>query len=261
MRKMVNIMAVALATAATPAMATDFIFTTTGGGLTATNSNVDGNARTYSAIKDGQTLDVRATGWSNDGTIRDSRLMSYSGGLGVISGDDDATGANNTHTIDNQNRSDFILLQFSQAVTLTSATLNAFAIGSRGIDTDATYAWANSPFAWNAGLPLNNGSYATFSSHLTGISTVDSVALNGVRPLSLTNASGSRASGNLWLIGAAQANVDGIIDAFKLAGFTASTPGAVPEPATWAMMILGFGMVGGATRRRKRQATPAHAHA
>jgi hypothetical protein len=26
--------------------------------------------------------------------------------------------------------------------------------------------------------------------------------------------------------------------------------GAVPEPATWAMMILGFGLVGGALRRR-----------
>jgi PEP-CTERM motif len=29
-----------------------------------------------------------------------------------------------------------------------------------------------------------------------------------------------------------------------------TTPGAVPEPATWAMMIAGFGLVGGAMRRR-----------
>ena len=29
-----------------------------------------------------------------------------------------------------------------------------------------------------------------------------------------------------------------------------SIAGAAPEPATWAMMILGFGMVGGAMRRR-----------
>ena len=30
---------------------------------------------------------------------------------------------------------------------------------------------------------------------------------------------------------------------------------AVPEPATWAMMIGGFGMVGGAMRRRRSSAT------
>ncbi|MFW2850490.1 PEPxxWA-CTERM sorting domain-containing protein [Sphingomonas sp. TX0543] len=29
--------------------------------------------------------------------------------------------------------------------------------------------------------------------------------------------------------------------------------GAVPEPATWALMILGFGVVGGAMRRRKAE--------
>ena len=29
-------------------------------------------------------------------------------------------------------------------------------------------------------------------------------------------------------------------------------PGAVPEPTTWALMILGFGGVGAAIRRRAR---------
>lgn len=29
-------------------------------------------------------------------------------------------------------------------------------------------------------------------------------------------------------------------------------PGAVPEPATWAMMIVGFGLVGSAMRRRRQ---------
>lgn len=32
--------------------------------------------------------------------------------------------------------------------------------------------------------------------------------------------------------------------------FAASISGAVPEPATWALFILGFGLVGGAMRRR-----------
>lgn len=36
-------------------------------------------------------------------------------------------------------------------------------------------------------------------------------------------------------------------------GFTVSpVGGAVPEPATWGMMILGFGVVGGAVRHRRR---------
>jgi hypothetical protein len=46
---------------------------------------------------------------------------------------------------------------------------------------------------------------------------------------------------------------------FPTAGFwTASFPSlgsAVPEPATWAMMIIGFGMIGGALRRRGAKAT------
>jgi len=37
---------------------------------------------------------------------------------------------------------------------------------------------------------------------------------------------------------------------FRVRGTTAT--GAVPEPATWAMMIAGFGMMGGALRRRSR---------
>ena len=31
--------------------------------------------------------------------------------------------------------------------------------------------------------------------------------------------------------------------------------GAVPEPASWALMIIGFGMIGGALRRRDKVAT------
>ncbi len=35
--------------------------------------------------------------------------------------------------------------------------------------------------------------------------------------------------------------------------------GGVPEPATWSMMIAGFGMIGGALRRRKQQTNTAAA--
>ena len=32
-------------------------------------------------------------------------------------------------------------------------------------------------------------------------------------------------------------------------------PGAIPEPASWAMLLTGFGLVGGALRQRRRQVT------
>jgi hypothetical protein len=42
--------------------------------------------------------------------------------------------------------------------------------------------------------------------------------------------------------------------------YTIAAPGAVPEPATWAMMLLGLGFVGGVLRTRRRQnRTAAHA--
>ncbi|WP_233150680.1 PEPxxWA-CTERM sorting domain-containing protein [Sphingomonas mollis] len=40
---------------------------------------------------------------------------------------------------------------------------------------------------------------------------------------------------------------------------TISTVSAIPEPASWAMMLAGFAMVGGATRYRRRKAIVAYA--
>ncbi|MFM9977947.1 MAG: DUF4394 domain-containing protein, partial [Sphingomonadaceae bacterium] len=50
------------------------------------------------------------------------------------------------------------------------------------------------------------------------------------------------------------ANFIGTIGVGPLIGLTATT-GAVPEPATWAMMITGFGIVGATARRRRRVAS------
>lgn len=70
------------------------------------------------------------------------------------------------------------------------------------------------------------------------------------------------ARGSDFYYGYARLNGNGTIDvAFESQANTAITAGAaitgaispVPEPATWAMMIGGFGMVGGAMRRRKAQ--------
>ena len=46
---------------------------------------------------------------------------------------------------------------------------------------------------------------------------------------------------------------DGIFTGLSEVQFQGSTAGAVPEPATWAMLLAGFGLVG-AVRRRQRLA-------
>ncbi len=44
----------------------------------------------------------------------------------------------------------------------------------------------------------------------------------------------------------------GTFSQLRLGGLTSAVPGAVPEPSTWAMMLLGFGGVGVSLRRRKK---------
>ena len=39
--------------------------------------------------------------------------------------------------------------------------------------------------------------------------------------------------------------------AYDAVTLTNAIPGGVPEPASWALMIAGFGLVGAAARRRK----------
>lgn len=66
----------------------------------------------------------------------------------------------------------------------------------------------------------------------------------------------------------AGANYHGFADNVKLAlndgtstTYNFELPGVVPEPATWAMMIGGFGMVGGSMRYRRRQTKVSYATA
>ncbi|HEY0445691.1 MAG TPA: PEPxxWA-CTERM sorting domain-containing protein [Allosphingosinicella sp.] len=55
-----------------------------------------------------------------------------------------------------------------------------------------------------------------------------------------------------------QVGTFGVIDGSTLQGL-AFAPGGIPEPATWLMMIGGFGMVGAAMRRRRSRAKIAFA--
>ena len=242
MKRMMNVVAVAALFSAVPAVAAPVTINFTG------NSQVfgsDGNARTFSGPNGNSTVKVRATAWSYDGrTVRDSFLGAYGGGLGVTSGDE--TGFLNTHVTDNQNRTDFILLQFDQTVQLTSAVFNAFGIG-RTTDSDATIAWGTLAGVWNQRLTFDNTNGGALASLFAGSADALGGSKSGSRNLNLGNV-----SGNFWLIGANFANVDGKIDGFKLGGVTLKTVAPVPEPSTWAMMLAGFALVAVAMRRAIR---------
>jgi hypothetical protein len=45
--------------------------------------------------------------------------------------------------------------------------------------------------------------------------------------------------------------VDGNLRDFSVTTVSGTFSGAIPEPATWALMILGFGGAGAMLRRRK----------
>jgi hypothetical protein len=49
------------------------------------------------------------------------------------------------------------------------------------------------------------------------------------------------------------------IDNIKIYGTIGQVQSGVPEPATWALMILGFGAIGGALRRRQAKTTVVYA--
>lgn len=96
--------------------------------------------------------------------------------------------------------------------------------------------------------------------NLNGSSTVDfSTLLSGVTYIGLHFGNGNGGPGNATAFYKLDAGIEGL-DTIKLfykassnavLYYTSQPPVAVPEPATWAMMIAGFGLVGAAMRRRK----------
>ena len=225
------------------------------GTVTLTTGGTDAQfAKTFS---NGEVT-VRASAFSIDtsNTIRSAKTSSWDLGLGV-----DNLNNDNSHTVDNSGWTDFLVFQFDKSVALTTATFNT---GWHSMnDTDAsigrlTLDWASLSLPWNTDL----------TSSLAG---QNESILNNFNPyLSASNGNGNQTrsisnginAGNIWIISAALINPDSGKDGFKLQsfGYNLPTPNAgVPEPATWAMLILGMGLVGGAMRCRTSAARVARA--
>jgi hypothetical protein len=210
------------------------------GGNSALNGTA-GNIRSFTS--NGVTVQASAFDYYGS-TLQRSFLGWYSSGLGVT--DPGENGQNNSHTIDNSGRLDFVILVFNQAVNIQSAVLTPFSLGGTP-DNDArvSYATLLGAFTPNpTAIPLNSSVWSLLNSNSWNVS-----GNNGAGYLTSLNSLGDY--GNVWLIGASSPNPDNRYDAFKLTSITVNTPQGVPEPATWAMMIIGFGAAGVALRRRK----------
>ncbi|WP_174273545.1 PEPxxWA-CTERM sorting domain-containing protein [Sphingomonas bacterium] len=250
-----------------------FIFTsTTNPAMTATvtawnvTPQVSGNATVYKLTQ--ATLGYFQGGLGVTSTANDN-LTTSSGSCGV--------GACNTHQLDNMGSTansksyDFLQITFSAPVTVGSVEFNAF--GSANAALSSNTAVLDDDFSYGKGTALVAGNNNATLSTLAGLfqTNVGSNAayggatntscqdLNGdgvcnnVFTLSNANSATANSASSNWYIAASIADNyggDGIVDGFKLA--SVNVYAAVPEPASWSMMILGFGAIGAALRRRNR---------
>ncbi len=221
-----------------PASASAATFLLTSG----TNSDGSiGNVRTFTGT-DGTQVEVSA--YSLDGsTLAAAAVGAYTPGLGVMNSFPNmwGQGGDGSHTIDNDGYVDILVFQFSKVVTVDKVGIVEFGdtdfnydIGSTNVDFTSNLTFANLTAFTNAFGPLNT----SFLSNGNGS--------DGNRDINNTNPA---LSGNLFYVAAAFSN-SGSNDSFKVNGITYTTS-AVPEPATWAMMIGGLGLVGMSMRRRK----------
>lgn len=245
MRKQITLAFAAALLVAGPAHATSFLVSTTNPGDTSSSQT----GRIYSSTNGSEKLNVKITGWTNfNGVIDNSAIGSYgTAGLGIINRNE--TGAYGTHQADSSGGTDFFILQFDQAVKLTSAVFNSYAFNGVAPDNNALLAWGSTSAAWNSTLPLDNLAYGSLASAFKGSALSAGTGASGSRSFGL----GDQAFANVWMISAAAPDGGKLYDAFKLGGFSVSTVAAVPEPATWAMMLVGFAFAGAGLRYRRRQ--------
>lgn len=228
-RKAALLAAMSIAAASVPASAEVFNFL----GSNTNTSNTYGNVRTFVG-SDGTKVEVSAYSLNDSNALNKAFVGQYNPyGLGVTNNFGFfGIGGDNDHAIDNSGWTDYVVLQFDKVMTVSQIALTIFG------DSDLNWAVGMTNTAFDGTLSLSN---------LSIFGTLNNSNSNAGNPRAINGA----ASGNLFLVGAANfgRGSDGSNDSFKLKGLTATA--AVPEPATWGMMIGGFAIAGVAMRRRK----------
>ena len=199
-------------------------------------------------------ITVTASAWSIDKTIgvpfashgtasslnlQKAKLVEYQGGgLGVT--DKYENGSAPYHTVDNVGAYDFIMLSFSQPVQLLFGALTPFSVNGAA-DNDS---WVSFSDVAPGSTSLTDPKvFANMILHATEVQG----NLNGNQGY-VSYLNPGMNTGYSWIVGADAFDGRAQNDGFKLAAFNVQLP--VPEPATWASMILGLGMIGAALRRR-----------
>ena len=161
----------------------------------------------------------------------------------------------------------FVQFPFGNSLNPNDEALNAsinptgasdYTIGGDGWPLDTKFGNSDPYYTLTLGLEDGalNGSLSGVFDLGTGIFTVTSAPLQlGNTVYSLTDFAWSRTLSNV--VGSYSTSTTTYPDqpigskSDYLGAFTVTTASAVPEPATWGMMIVGFGLAGSAMRRRR----------
>jgi hypothetical protein len=142
-----------------------------------------------------------------------------------------------------------------------SASLTSITFGARSSNTGPGFlsllaSVDGGAFASVGSIVQNGTTNANYTFDLTGLTALSSIAFR-IAPTNQTSASGGtvQAGGTFRIQNPGTTNTTAGVNPFTITGDVTLIPVAlVPEPATWAMMIAGIGLAGGALRRRQRVA-------